>query len=176
MSASPTRRIAALVLAAAFLFGGAGAAALAQGSSHQGHGRHGAQAPTAGPQQMHQWMMQGGQTGQAGSAPQTPAPRRQDHGADRPGVAAAAAQSPAVAAFLAINERMHSEMAVEFTGDVDRDFAAAMIPHHQGAIDMARVVLDQGGRDPEIRQLAEEVIRTQEAEIAQLRAFLARSR
>jgi uncharacterized protein (DUF305 family) len=63
-----------------------------------------------------------------------------------------------------------------FTGNAGRDFAAAMIPHQQDAINMARVVLDQGRRAPEIRQLAEEVIRTQEAEIAQLRAFLARSR
>jgi uncharacterized protein (DUF305 family) len=91
------------------------------------------------------------------------------HGAAAP---AAEASSPAVAAFRAINERMHREMAIAFTGDVDRDFASAMIPHHQGAIDMARVVLEHG-RDPEIRRLAEEIIRAQEAEIAQLRAFLA---
>ncbi|WP_372618978.1 DUF305 domain-containing protein [Falsiroseomonas sp.] len=69
---------------------------------------------------------------------------------------------------------MHREMAVQFTGDADRDFAAAMIPHHQGAIDMVHVAL-RHGRDAEIRKLAEDVIRTQEAEIAQLRAFLART-
>ncbi len=76
--------------------------------------------------------------------------------------------------YRAINDRMHREMAVRFTGNADRDFAAAMIPHHQGAIDMARVVLRHGS-DPEVKRLAEEVIRAQEAEIAQLRAFLART-
>jgi hypothetical protein len=57
------------------------------------------QAPTAGPQQMqdkHQRMMQGGPMGQAGPAPQAPAPLRQDHGANHLDAAAAAAQSSAV--------------------------------------------------------------------------------
>ncbi|WP_137177507.1 DUF305 domain-containing protein [Roseomonas sp. AR75] len=86
---------------------------------------------------------------------------------------AAASEPASTREYRAINDRMHREMAVRFTGDADRDFAAAMIPHHQGAIDMARVAL-RYGRDPGIRKLAEDIIRTQEAEIAQLRAFLAR--
>jgi uncharacterized protein (DUF305 family) len=90
------------------------------------------------------------------------------------GTPRAAANEPAsTREYRAINDKMHREMAVRFTGDADRDFAAAMIPHHQGAIDMARVAL-RHGRDPEIRKLAEDIIRAQEAEIAQLRAFLAR--
>ncbi|HEV7268804.1 MAG TPA: DUF305 domain-containing protein [Falsiroseomonas sp.] len=92
------------------------------------------------------------------------------HGVPR----AAAAEPASTREYRAINERMHREMAVQFTGDPDRDFAAAMIPHHRGAIDMARVAL-RHGRDAEIRKLAEDVIRAQESEIAQLRAFLART-
>jgi uncharacterized protein (DUF305 family) len=71
--------------------------------------------------------------------------------------------------------RMHKNMDIPFTGNADRDFAAGMIPHHQGAIDMARIEL-QHGTDPEMRKLAEDVIAAQEQEIAKLRAFLARQR
>jgi uncharacterized protein (DUF305 family) len=66
---------------------------------------------------------------------------------------------------------MHRDMAVEFTGNVDVDFTKAMIAHHQGAIDMAKIAV-AFGKDPEIRRLAEEVIRTQEAEISTMREWL----
>ena len=75
--------------------------------------------------------------------------------------------------FQAANARMHKDMNIRFTGDADRDFAAGMIPHHQGAIDMARTQL-RHGKDPELRRLAEDILAAQEREIAQLRTILAR--
>lgn len=81
------------------------------------------------------------------------------------------ADNPAVQAYREANERMHAGMSAEFTGDADVDFAKGMIPHHQGAIDMANIVLEHG-EDEEIRQLAREVIEAQEGEIAFLEQWL----
>ena len=62
-------------------------------------------------------------------------------------------------------DRMNSGMAAARpTGDPDRDFAAMMIPHHQGAIDMAKVELIYG-RDPVLRRLAQGIIVEQQQEI-----------
>lgn len=79
----------------------------------------------------------------------------------------------ATEAFRACNERMHRGMAVAPSGDVDRDFAAGMLPHHVGAVEMAQVEL-QFGRDPEMRRLAEAIVTAQEGEITLMREWLAR--
>lgn len=69
-------------------------------------------------------------------------------------------------------DQMHKDMiSATPTGDADRDFLAAMIPHHEGAVEMARLVLIHG-KDPLVRRLAEEIIAGQQSEIQAMRARL----
>jgi uncharacterized protein (DUF305 family) len=96
------------------------------------------------------------------------------HGTDHAAVGPQGDRGPSSLAFYGINQKMHEAMNVTFTGNADADFVKGMIPHHQGAVDMAKVVL-AFGNDPEIRKLAEAVIRAQEAEIAMMRAWLQRN-
>jgi uncharacterized protein (DUF305 family) len=73
------------------------------------------------------------------------------------------------APFLAENatamDKMMAGMDVKPTGDVDADFVAMMVPHHQGAIDMAQAVL-RYGKNEQIRRIAQEIVVEQQQEIA----------
>ncbi|MGB3387841.1 MAG: DUF305 domain-containing protein [Pseudaminobacter sp.] len=87
--------------------------------------------------------------------------------------AADGASSPAAKGYIEAMDKMHEAMGtMEYSGDPDIDFARGMIPHHQAAIDMAKVQLEHG-KAPEIRKLSEDIIAAQEREIRQLEAWLA---
>ncbi len=80
--------------------------------------------------------------------------------------------SPAAEAYTDAMDRMHGPM-MEGVANADPDvaFVLGMIPHHQGAIDMAKIVLEYG-KDDFTRDLAQEVIAAQEKEIAGMRDWL----
>ena len=81
-------------------------------------------------------------------------------------------KNPAIAAYEASNERMHQDMDIVYTGDADTDFARGMVPHHQAALDMAKVLFKHG-QSPEIRTLARRIVFMQQQEIAQMNSWLA---
>jgi Domain of unknown function (DUF305) len=78
-------------------------------------------------------------------------------------------------AFVAENNaamsRMMTAMAIQPSGDVDRDFVASMVPHHEGAIEMAEAEL-RHGRNEHLRRIAQEIIVDQTQEIAAMRLAL----
>jgi DUF305 family protein family protein len=78
-------------------------------------------------------------------------------------------------AFLAANDaamsRMMRAMTISPSGDVDRDFVAMMVPHHQGAIDMAHAVLEHGA-DARLKRIAQEIIVTQQEEIVAMQRIV----
>mgnify|MGYP002780581951 CR=1 FL=1 len=80
-------------------------------------------------------------------------------------------QNDAQKAYAAANDKMHAGMGGAINADPDIAFMQGMIPHHQGAVEMAQVVLKHG-KDPEVRALAQKVIAAQEAEIKEMQAWL----
>jgi len=74
--------------------------------------------------------------------------------------------------FLSENDasmrKMMADMTIKPTGDVDRDFVAMMVPHHQGAVDMAKAEL-RYGHNAQLRQLAQEIVAAQQKEITVMR-------
>jgi uncharacterized protein (DUF305 family) len=145
---SLTSLFAAMALAAGISFVPI-ATVSAQHSGHQGHEGHGAKKSPA--------------------KKKAPAKKRgsaaHHHGAT-------ASDTPAIREFRVAHEQMMRGMAVPYTGDPDADFRIQMIPHHQGAIDMARVAM-RHAKDPWTRQLAEGVIVEQQREIAEMQVWLA---
>jgi uncharacterized protein (DUF305 family) len=82
-------------------------------------------------------------------------------------------ENGAKGAFDNVMMKMHKDMAdTKVTGNVDVDFVKGMIPHHQGAIDMAKIELAKGN-DPKIQKMAKDIIKAQEKEIAMMHKWLA---
>ncbi len=77
--------------------------------------------------------------------------------------------------YMAAMQKMHTAMMdTEMTGKADVDFALMMIPHHQSAIDMSKVLLKEEKVDPEIKRMAQKIIKDQEKEIADFKKWLSK--
>jgi uncharacterized protein (DUF305 family) len=150
-----TSIFAAMTIAAAMAFVPLTSAS-AQQSGHQGHHGHEEQRAKKSPAKK-------APANKRGSAAM--GARHARHGATAPA-------APAVAEYQAAHHSMMRGMSVPYTGDPDVDFRVQMIPHHQGAIDMARVAL-RHANDPWTRQMAEGVIVEQQREIAEMQGWLA---
>jgi uncharacterized protein (DUF305 family) len=82
--------------------------------------------------------------------------------------------TPAEGSMMSAMDRMSKDMAaVPMTGDADRDFVGMMLPHHQGAVDMAKFELAHG-KDPAMLKLARAIVAAQDKEIAEMKAWQAK--
>ncbi|MDB5785791.1 DUF305 domain-containing protein [Caballeronia mineralivorans] len=104
---------------------------------------------------------------------QTPASSASMQGMDMSASSGSQSDSASTKEFQAADHSMMSGMSgVQYTGDADHDFVAHMIPHHQGAVAMAKVELKYG-KDAKLRALAKEIIASQDKEIAFMKQWLA---
>jgi uncharacterized protein (DUF305 family) len=87
------------------------------------------------------------------------------HVADRPDYSD---EQPFLSENDAAMNKMMADMKIKPTGDIDHDFVAMMVPHHQGAIDMAKAELKYGHNE-QLRRLAQEIVVTQQQEISVMR-------
>jgi uncharacterized protein (DUF305 family) len=109
------------------------------------------------------------------AAPAKPvAPAAMDHSKMGHGATPAAGDSASTIAFKAANDKMHGGMNIPFTGNADIDFVKGMIPHHEGAVEMAKIVLAHG-KDPALKKLARDIIKAQDKEIAFMRRWLSKN-
>ena len=90
-----------------------------------------------------------------------------------PGAMEKSADTAAKKELLSVHHAMHAAMDVKLTGQADCDFVRAMIPHHQGAVDMAYWVMGHGYQE-DAQKLAREIIKAQGVEIAWMRGWLKR--
>ncbi len=168
-----TKMSLASLCAASFIF--AAAPALAEDAGHEGHHPAGA-ADSATPQKEvpaakpDQGKMQGGMMGKGGMIGGDCKMMEEMH-AQKGGMMPKGDAGPSSQAYNGIMMMMHKDMGITYSGNADVDFVNGMIPHHQAAVDMAKTVL-AFGKDPEVKKLAVDVIKAQEAEIAQLKTWL----
>ena len=134
------------------------AAPAAAQTSHQGHGSHGAPAAAGAPK------------GQAGVGAMSMESMQAMMKTMMPAPGDAASTND----FKSADMKMMHDMAVPYTGNPDIDFRTKMIPHHQGAIDMAKVALVHA-KDETTKTLAAQIIKDQEREIAEMREWLSKN-